>query len=190
MKRFLTNSNGFTLTELLVIIAMIGILLAIAAPDFSKWAVKREINGESQKLYLDLQLARASAVKNNNNVVFTFNTGTPGYTILDDTDNSGAANGGETLKTVPLNNGVSFGYDGSITDMDGNSVTSAVFLSGGGSTVTFLPNGQSDRSGSAYLIHGSDVGQGNGRLRAVSVVQATGAVDYWEYDAGASPPWK
>jgi len=184
------NQRGTTLIEMTTVVAVLGILSAITAPNFARWTIEREINGASQKLYFDLQLARASAVKNNNNVVFTFITNAPiGYSILDDTNNDGLVSAGETLKTIAVNTRVNYGYNGTIVDMDGNNVTASVFLAGGGAAITFFPNGESDRSGSAYLIHSGDVGQNNNRLQAVSVVQATGAIDHWLYNAANNPPW-
>ncbi len=187
MKRYLTNSKGYSLTEVLVTISIIGIVLAIAMPDYSQWVVQRKIDKESQNLYMDLMLARISAIKNNNDVIVTFNAGNNQYQIHDDTDSDGVEDGGETIKIVTLVPQVQFGFFGAVNDPDGNNVTNAVFLAGGGNIITFNSRGQASDSGSVYVIPVGDVS--NDRLQAVSIVQATGSVDLWEYTAGQSPPW-
>jgi len=190
MKRYLINSNGFSLTELLTTIAVLGVVLAIAVPDYSKWVLKRQINAESQKLYMDLMLARMSAIKNNNDVIVTFNAGNNQYQIHDDSDSNGVEDGGETVIVRTLIPQVQFGFfGGSVTDMEGNSVSNSVYLVGGGSVLTFNSKGQASDGGSFYLIPKSDLGESNDRLRAVSVIEATGNVDHWEYSLGQSPPW-
>ena len=158
MKRYLTNSKGYSLTEVLVTICIMGIVLAIAMPDYSQWVVQRKIDKESQNLYMDLMLARISAIKNNNDVIVTFNAGNNQYQIHDDTDSDGVEDGGETIKIVTLVPQVQFGFfGGSVIDMEGNSVSNSVYLAGGGSVLTFNSKGQASDSGSMYLIPKSDI---------------------------------
>ena len=53
--------KGFTLLELLIVIAMMAVLLAIAIPAFSKWVKKYNIESDTKKIYAFLQEARAKA---------------------------------------------------------------------------------------------------------------------------------
>jgi len=190
MQRFLANSKGYSLPELLITLTIFGILMAIAVPDFSRLSLKRQIDGESQKLYMDLMFARITAIKNNNNVVVTFNQANNQYSIHDDTNSDGVVNGTETVKNVSLAPRVRFGFFGAgVVDPNGNPVTNAVTLTSGGNILTFNPRGEADNSGSVYLIPTSEIGQSNLLLRAISVVQATGGVEYWEYNQGQIPLW-
>ena len=190
MKGWIHNNNGYSLVELLTLLVILSILAGWAIPNYSQWAERYEINGESQKLYLDLQLARITALRNNNDVVVTFNTGLNTYVIHNDTNSDGAQDSGESLKAVSLKHSVQYGFFGtSITDMDGNVVSAPLVLANGGSVITFNSKGEASTGGSMYLIHGSDVSEGNFRLKGISVIEATGGVEIWNYDSSLNPPW-
>ncbi len=190
MKGWLQNNNGYTLVELITLLVILAILASWAIPNYSKWAETHEIAGEARKLYLDLQLARITALRNNNDVIVTFNTGTNSYKIHNDTNNNGSEDGGEGLKNVTLEHNVQFGFFGtSIMDMDGNNVNNPLSLTSGGSVITFNSRGEASTGGSMYLIHGSDTSVGNHRLKGISVIEATGGVENWEYDSALTPPW-
>ena len=166
-----------------------GVVLAMAVPNFSKWKEKYQINGQGQKVYFDLMLARTVAVKNNNDVRVTFNTISQTYKIHDDTNGDGVENTGESLKSVSLEENVQFAFNTGTSDIDGNTVTAAVSFSGS-QTVIFDSRGQASASGSVFMLHANDIGTTSDRARSISVLKATGAVDYWSYDASVSPPWK
>jgi len=184
----LKSREGFTLIEILMTMIIMGILMSVAVPNFSKWKEKHEINGQAQKVYFDLMLARTSAVKNNNLVRVTFNTTSHTYTIHDDTNDDGTQDSGEAVKSVALENDINFAYNTGITDIDGNTISAPVSF-GGSQVVTFDSRGQASASGSVFLLHTSDIGSTDDRARSISVLQATGAVDYWTYDGDVTPPW-
>lgn len=192
LKRFLEPQEGFTLIEILMTMVIMGILMAVAIPNFSKWKEKHEINGQAQKVYFDLMLARTSAVKNNSPVRVAYDTTAHTYTIHQDINSDGIQDVGEPVKTGTLENDVNFAINTGWKDTDLNDVSTPVSF-GGAQTVVFDSRGQASNSGSVYLLHTSDIGVTSDRARSITVLAATGGVDYWSYDgsvAPGKPTWK
>lgn len=69
------RERGFTLTELMIGIALIGILMTAALPEFSTWMQNTKIRTAAESVIAGLQLARNEAVRRNVNVQFAFGTG-------------------------------------------------------------------------------------------------------------------
>lgn len=189
-REILKNQNGLSLNELLITLIIMGIVLSIAIPGFSEWLPKHRVNAMAREVYFDLMLARTTAVTHNNNVIVSFSTsGNHSYTIHDDTDEDGVQDAGETVKTISLKDNIQFGFNSGVSDVDGNALGSGIVM-GADDLITFDSRGMAGESGSVYLIPKQDIGDKSARMRAVSVLQATGQVELFKYDQGASPgPW-
>ena len=147
----LISIKGFTLLELLIVIAIAAVLMAIGVPNFSKWKEKHEINGQAQKVYSDMMLARSTSIKNNNNVLITFDTAKNLYKVHDDTDSDGVEDHGEAVKSVNLENNVEFGYVPELLDIEGNQVTSPILLSAASAASFACVSSRASRSSSVCI---------------------------------------
>ena len=108
-ERKMDNKAGFTLMELMIGIAIIGILSAIAIPNYIAYLPKHRLSQGTRDVYAALQYARLRAVKDQTSVVASFDTGADSYTVFADdgsgggTANDGARNGAEPiLKTAAM----------------------------------------------------------------------------------------
>ena len=190
LKDTMNNEHGLTLIEMVTTMVILAIVIVTAVPNFTVWRNNYQIRTESEHVLMDLLIARSSAIKNNNNVVVTFVEATNTYSILNDTNNNGSPNGGETLKTRTLENNVQFGFAGpNITDMDGNAGVTEGVAMGATDVVTFNAQGQADTSGSLFLIHNNHLtADTNDQLKGITITQATGSAELWEYNGAILPP--
>jgi type IV fimbrial biogenesis protein FimT len=60
------HQTGFTLTEMMVVTAIVAILLGIAIPSYKFLTTSYRLSGEANNLSGDLQFARAEAIKEGN----------------------------------------------------------------------------------------------------------------------------
>ncbi len=81
----LNRQGGMSLIELMIGIVVLGILLALGAPTFSRWTQSSQIRNSAEAIHNGLMLARAEAVRRNTTVRFQFVTTTNSACALSDT---------------------------------------------------------------------------------------------------------
>jgi prepilin-type N-terminal cleavage/methylation domain-containing protein len=67
------NERGFTLTEILVVVAIVGVLLSIATFGFHQWMVKSNVEAEVRQMLADFSQLRFRAVTTKQNHSITIN---------------------------------------------------------------------------------------------------------------------
>ena len=68
------SAAGFTIIELMIVVAIAAILAVVAAPSFSEFLSKRRVDGAMSELVTDIYYARSEAVSRNETLRMTFGT--------------------------------------------------------------------------------------------------------------------
>lgn len=89
MMRKKENNRGFTLTELMIVISIMGLLAILTLPGYNKFMANWKLNGDTQELATALRTARSTAVMKNIDVVFEFDPDAQTYSYFEDEDRNG-----------------------------------------------------------------------------------------------------
>jgi type IV fimbrial biogenesis protein FimT len=136
------KNSGFSLIEMMVVIAIIAIVASIAVPNFIGWLPKQRLGTASRDILSALHQARLRAVKENADVTVQFDIGNDSYiAFLDNGEGGGnpadgVQNGSEIAfkstampagidlnNTTFSNNRISFSRRGLPNNVTGGTVT-------------------------------------------------------------------
>jgi type IV fimbrial biogenesis protein FimT len=80
----MSNSKGFTMMELLIVIVIFGIVTAMAVPNFLGWMSNYNLRAAADELFSNMQYARLNAVKDNSEWALVFDTTNGIYYVCSD----------------------------------------------------------------------------------------------------------
>jgi len=148
--RYSKNVSGFTLTEMIMVMIIIGILAGIAIPSFFTWMPNYQLRRAARDLYSSMQRSKMEAIKGNQPVVFSFSPA-PGNTYQ-------ATLSGITVVMLPVNltdygYGIQFGSGSATVSADPPQALPGNGVPGTYTSTTFDTRGNVNNLGYVYITN-------------------------------------
>ena len=120
------KNSGFTLTELMVTIAVIAILASLAVPNFIGWLPNYKLRSGAEDIQSTLQLARITAIKRNATATVSFDIANETYqaSVEGQTFRSGKMPAGINIFSATFGGGTFVQFDSqgiAINNTDGSA---------------------------------------------------------------------
>ena len=164
-----SNGKGFSLIELIVALAVVGILAVIAIPAYRNWITSTQYKAAARQVASLLRQARSEAVNRNRECEAVFNLGTNQYSLARGNLPSGSTSFADMVVTATS-------FSGGV-DIRGNSDCS---VNTGEKKLQFNPNGSSS-TGYICVVDNA----GTRKFRVGVTVANTGRVVIQQWNPGS-----
>jgi type IV fimbrial biogenesis protein FimT len=167
-----TNSKGFTLLELIIILAILGLTMAYAVPGLRTMVTNNRISGNANDFIAAQQFAKAESASRINPVTMCKKNAagdacvaggdwSQGWIVFSDVNGDAAVDGGETvlLNHETLNPDITFGGTAGVTDF-----------------ITYRPSGTTSVTSTEVLIICDDRGYAGSAKGILVTITGRGSV--------------
>jgi len=159
MRKKIRKTGGFTLLELMTVLVVIGIIAAMAMPNFDLSIKKIRFKSASNSIISGLRLARSSSISQKVQYGVNFNVNSNVISVFKDLTNPGGFTF-DGSDSVVMRDTLSRGFGGLNTSFADN-------------TVFFFPDGRASLTGN---VEGSNQWGESSALVQISVLAATGRI--------------
>ncbi len=114
------GQRGFSLIELTVTVAILGLMVTIGFPSMQEWLERYRVRGAASEIASAIQLQRMRAVSQNNEFSIAFDAANGTYTLYEGDPATGTMLDA-VARTLPF--GVTFSADGDAVDTPDDEIT-------------------------------------------------------------------
>lgn len=147
------REKGFTITELLVVLTVFGLMMAVSVGNFQSVIRNHRLTGATNQLVTHMRLAREKSVAEGNDYIVTFRALMNNYQVWDDEGNDAVMGATDSRRTFEM--------------PDGTQMQNPSFF--GGNRVTFHSDGTCSASGTVDITNGE-------LTKKINVLASTGKV--------------
>lgn len=178
------KDSGFTLIELMVVIAIIATLTAISVPNFLVYLPNARLKSAARDLYSNMQLAKMGSIKQNADWAIVFDTTDGKYQVCSGKGGDGSWSGTDNVveETVVLSDygsSVAYGH-GDATFAIGGSFDDEITYASTPSNVFIVNSRGTSNAGYVYLQNIKNTTFGVGTLQSGVIMLRRWNGSAWE----------
>jgi prepilin-type N-terminal cleavage/methylation domain-containing protein len=179
--------RGFTSLEVLLVVAIIGILAVVALPRIDLYRI--QANSAVQVLSTTMVATQREALTKQHDMILTFDVANRRMRLIWDANSNAVIDGNERIRTIPLDDRIAFGRGGAPARAFGGGPINFNKSINGLPALIFHRNGSASGIGGFYVTTTRAVLDGgtkwNRDTRAVEIVRATGRTEWFKYNGTA-----